>query len=104
MAKMLPPHNMPLQRLSQQQEISIGTLSRWRAEARARGLLHRLMGHCPAVGTQEGNTSATGKIACPRLQPSYGRAEREISLRCLPAFSIVGLDGVMLLHMVCEKQ
>jgi hypothetical protein len=38
-AKMLPPHNMPLQRLSQEEGISIGTLSRWRAEARARGQL-----------------------------------------------------------------
>jgi transposase len=30
---------MPLQRLSQEEGISIGTLSRWRAEARARGKL-----------------------------------------------------------------
>ena len=37
--KMLPPHNIPLQRLSQEEGISIGTLSRWRAEARARGKL-----------------------------------------------------------------
>lgn len=37
--KMLPSYNMPLQRLSQEEGISIGTLSRWRAEARARGKL-----------------------------------------------------------------
>jgi transposase-like protein len=38
-AKMLSPHSMPLQRLPQEEGISIGTLSRWRAEARARGRL-----------------------------------------------------------------
>ena len=38
-AMMLPPHNMPLQRLSREEGISIGTLSLWRAEARARGKL-----------------------------------------------------------------
>jgi hypothetical protein len=38
-AKMLPPHNMPLRRLSQEECISRGTLSRWRAEARAEGKL-----------------------------------------------------------------
>lgn len=36
-AKMLPPHNMPLRRLSQEEGISEGTLSRWRQEARSRG-------------------------------------------------------------------
>lgn len=36
-AKMLPPHNMPLRRLSQEEGISEGTLSRWRLEARSRG-------------------------------------------------------------------
>lgn len=38
-AKMLPPHNMPLRRLSQEEGISEGTLSRWRLEARSRGQL-----------------------------------------------------------------
>ena len=38
-AKMLPPHNMPLRQLSQEERISKGTLSRWRAEARAQGKL-----------------------------------------------------------------
>lgn len=36
-AKMLPPHNQSLKRLSAEEGISVGTLSRWRAEARARG-------------------------------------------------------------------
>jgi transposase-like protein len=36
-AKMLPPHNMALRRLSQEEGISEGTLSRWRQEARSRG-------------------------------------------------------------------
>lgn len=38
-AKMLPPHNQSLKRLSAEEGISVGTLSRWRAEARARGQL-----------------------------------------------------------------
>ena len=38
-AKMLPPHNIPLQQLSQEERISKGTLSRWRAAARAQGKL-----------------------------------------------------------------
>ena len=36
-AKMLPPHNVPLRQLSQEEGISEGTLSRWRLEARSRG-------------------------------------------------------------------
>ena len=39
LAKMLPPNTVPLQRLSQEEGISIGTLSRLRAEARAKGKL-----------------------------------------------------------------
>ncbi len=36
---MLPPYNASLKRLSAEEGISIGTLSRWRTEARARGQL-----------------------------------------------------------------
>ncbi|WP_066601456.1 transposase [Celeribacter halophilus] len=38
-AKMLPPHNLSLRQLSREEGISEGTLSRWRAEARAQGKL-----------------------------------------------------------------
>ena len=34
---MLPPNNMPLRRLSQEEGISQATLAKWRAEARANG-------------------------------------------------------------------
>jgi transposase-like protein len=34
---MLPPNNIPLQRLSQEEGISRATLAKWRAEARAKG-------------------------------------------------------------------
>jgi transposase-like protein len=34
---MLPPNNMPLRRLSQEEGISQATLAKWRAEARAKG-------------------------------------------------------------------
>lgn len=37
LTKMLPPNNMPLQRLSQEEGISRATLVKWRAEARAKG-------------------------------------------------------------------
>lgn len=37
--KMLPPHNIPLRQLSQEEGISRGTLSQWRSEARAQGKL-----------------------------------------------------------------
>jgi len=36
-ARMLPPHNVPLRQLSQEEGISEGTLSRWRSEARSKG-------------------------------------------------------------------
>lgn len=34
---MLPPNNMPLGRLAKEEGISVATLSKWRAEARAKG-------------------------------------------------------------------
>lgn len=37
LAKMLPPNSMPLDRLSKEEGISVGTLTKWRAEARAKG-------------------------------------------------------------------
>jgi len=37
LAKMLPPNNMALGRLSKEEGISVATLAKWRAEARARG-------------------------------------------------------------------
>ena len=37
MAKMLPPNNIPVKRLAREEGISVGTLSKWRAEARAKG-------------------------------------------------------------------
>ena len=37
LAKMLPPNNMPLGRLAKEEGISVATLAKWRAEARARG-------------------------------------------------------------------
>jgi transposase-like protein len=37
LAKMLPPNNMPLGRLAKEEGISVATLSKWRAEARAKG-------------------------------------------------------------------
>jgi len=37
LTKMLPPTNMPLRRLSQEEGISQATLAKWRAEARAKG-------------------------------------------------------------------
>jgi|GEM_PF-2341406 len=36
---MLPPSNMPLRRLSQEEGISHATLAKWRAEARTKGQL-----------------------------------------------------------------
>lgn len=39
LAKMLPPNNVSLQQLSREEGISKGTLSLWRAEARAKGKL-----------------------------------------------------------------
>ncbi len=36
---MLPPNNVPLRRLSQEEGISRATLAKWRAEARAKGQL-----------------------------------------------------------------
>jgi len=35
--KMLPPNNIPLGRLAKEEGISVATLAKWRAEARARG-------------------------------------------------------------------
>ena len=37
LAKMLPPNNMPLGRLAREEGISVVTLVKWRAEARAKG-------------------------------------------------------------------
>jgi len=37
LAKMLPPNNMPLGRLAREEGISVTTLAKWRAEARAKG-------------------------------------------------------------------
>ena len=37
LAKMLPPSTMPLDRLAKEEGISVATLSKWRAEARAKG-------------------------------------------------------------------
>jgi transposase-like protein len=37
LTKMLPPNNVPLGRLSQEEGISRATLAKWRAEARAKG-------------------------------------------------------------------
>jgi len=37
LAKMLPPNNMPLGRLAEEEGISAATLAKWRAEARAKG-------------------------------------------------------------------
>ena len=37
LAKMLPPNNVPLGRLAKEEGISVATLSKWRAEARAKG-------------------------------------------------------------------
>ncbi len=37
LAKMLPPNNMPLGRLAKEEGISVATLGKWRAEARAKG-------------------------------------------------------------------
>lgn len=37
LAKMLPPNNMPLGRLAKEEGISVTTLAKWRAEARAKG-------------------------------------------------------------------
>jgi len=34
---MLPPNNIPLGRLAKEEGISVATLSKWRAEARAKG-------------------------------------------------------------------
>jgi len=39
LAKMLPPNNVPLHKLSQEEGISKSTLCLWRAEARAKGQL-----------------------------------------------------------------
>lgn len=39
LAKMLPPNNMPLGRLAEEEGISVATLAKWRAEARAKGRL-----------------------------------------------------------------
>ncbi len=39
LAKMLPPNNVPLHKLSQEEGISKSTLCIWRAEARAKGQL-----------------------------------------------------------------
>jgi transposase-like protein len=39
LTKMLPPNNMPLRRLSQEEGISQATLAKWRAEARTKGQL-----------------------------------------------------------------
>ena len=36
---MLPPNNMPLGQLAREEGISVATLAKWRAEARARGKL-----------------------------------------------------------------
>jgi transposase-like protein len=37
LAKMLPPNNVPLGQLSQEEGVSRATLAKWRAEARAKG-------------------------------------------------------------------
>lgn len=37
LAKMLPPNNMPLGWLAEEEGISAATLAKWRAEARAKG-------------------------------------------------------------------
>lgn len=37
LTKMLPPNNMPLRQLSEEEGISQATLAKWRAEARAKG-------------------------------------------------------------------
>lgn len=37
LTKMLPPNNMPLGRLAREEGISVATLAKWRAEARAKG-------------------------------------------------------------------
>ena len=37
LAKMLPPNNMPLGQLAKAEGISVATLAKWRAEARAKG-------------------------------------------------------------------
>ena len=37
LTKMLPPNNIPLRRLSQEEGISHATLAKWRAEARTKG-------------------------------------------------------------------
>jgi len=37
LAKMLPPNNMPLGQLARAEGISVATLAKWRAEARAKG-------------------------------------------------------------------
>jgi transposase-like protein len=37
LAKMLPPNNMPLGQLAKEEGISVATLAKWRAEARAKG-------------------------------------------------------------------
>jgi hypothetical protein len=37
LAKMLPPASMTLARLAEEEGISVGTLAKWRAEARAKG-------------------------------------------------------------------
>lgn len=39
LAKMLPPNNMPLGQLAREEGISVATLAKWRAEARAKGRL-----------------------------------------------------------------
>ena len=37
LTKMLPPNNMPLGQLAREEGISVATLAKWRAEARAKG-------------------------------------------------------------------
>jgi hypothetical protein len=37
LAKMLPPNTMPLGRLAKMEWISVPTLAKWRADARAKG-------------------------------------------------------------------
>ncbi|CUH38659.1 Transposase [Jannaschia seosinensis] len=50
--KMLPPNNMPLGRLAKEEGISVATLAKWRAEARAKGQFLPEANAVPRAGPQ----------------------------------------------------
>lgn len=72
--RMLPPHNVSLRQLSQEEGISEGTLSRWRAEARSKGRL------LPDAHAGPEGWSARDKFAA--VIETAGMNEAEISEYC----------------------